>query len=453
MNEEEENKMTIGEICRVVAKRIWIVLGASLAAAAIAALCMAFVINPMCTYYTMTFDILYPTSETAKYPDGAPFYDSDMISVAFLTEAKESDRRFAGLDLNKMLKEDAISLSVGLTGSYTLTVKGSYFSDTETAEAFIRAVANVPVARIKENANTVDYFVADSVFDAVSFEEQMELLTQQKETLLAKYAEWIALYSETYTVEGKTLLNHRAALTGVYGESTRSAFEEEFETNGYDQINLNSYLLLVPDVYATREDAIQAAIYARILQLKNEQELNEMIITRLKDLLNGASEGSADDSAAAYETYAATLEDGSESTTVVVGSSDLTLSQMLAKFEQRQAKIEYQCSVSLTVKNVQAFADRLKGQYEMLANAAETLTRVTASIYAQNSSVVFETQKAETEGDKSTIFITVVVFLLVFIAASAIVCASDAKRGKRELASAPRADGEERAENGAEKKE
>ena len=46
MDNETENGLTLGEICRIVFKRIWYVLGASALVTIVAVLFIALVVNP-----------------------------------------------------------------------------------------------------------------------------------------------------------------------------------------------------------------------------------------------------------------------------------------------------------------------------------------------------------------------------------------------------------------------
>lgn len=386
-------------------------------AAVAAVLAVMFLLNPAKTSYSMDFFILYPTSATEKYPDGAPFYYHDMISAESLNAAKASDEEFSSVDVMRMLKEDDISVSAEsetvngvrkYTGRYTVTVKGSYFKSARLAERFIRAIANVPVTRIKESAKAIDDTIDDDVFLQASFEERLQLLREQKEKLIAKYDAWIEIYTASYSVEGKTLANYRAEIAVIYGESTQKSLEETFETNGYNQLDLNSY------------ETTQEAIDARVEQLNSEKTLNSKIIDALKEELGSAS----GQQSAAYSARALSAKEesaSSEGSTVVISPSDPDLSQMLAYYVKRNTEIDYQLQNTLTVKKVESFAERLTAQCDALNKAAETLTRVTASIYGRDSSVSFETQNAVRQGGTSVAFAAVGVFILVFLIAAVIV--------------------------------
>lgn len=79
MDNETENGLTLGEICRIVFKRIWYVLGASALVTIVAVLLIALVMNPRKVTYRRDFQVIYPLSEAQKYPNGAPFLYHDIL--------------------------------------------------------------------------------------------------------------------------------------------------------------------------------------------------------------------------------------------------------------------------------------------------------------------------------------------------------------------------------------
>ena len=72
MDNETENGLTLGEICRIVFKRIWYVLGASALVTIVAVLLIALVMNPRKVTYRRDFQVIYPLSEAQKYRTERP---------------------------------------------------------------------------------------------------------------------------------------------------------------------------------------------------------------------------------------------------------------------------------------------------------------------------------------------------------------------------------------------
>ena len=64
--EERESGITFGEICRLIGKKIWLVLAIAAGVTVLAVVLFALVFNPLTTYYSMSFELVYPTSSTQQ---------------------------------------------------------------------------------------------------------------------------------------------------------------------------------------------------------------------------------------------------------------------------------------------------------------------------------------------------------------------------------------------------
>ena len=409
--QERESGITFGEICRLIGKKIWLVLGCAAVVAVLAAVLFALVFNPMMTYYSMSFELVYPASAERQYPDGTPFSYRNIISRTMLEAAKKKDERLAGVDAVTMIEKDHISVSAqteedGDTVIYTVRVKGSYFSDAETAQFFIRSVADATVDDIMRRAADVSYSISGETFNGNNFEARLDLLTELYETLLAVYDNWISVYSAGYqvTVNGVTrsLSDYRAEVYGLYVDGVRSALAAECENDGYG--------LLYGD---EDEIVVQEAIDARVEQLQREYRLNQNII----DSLSGLTFAARSLSASAQE------EQPSQP------SADV--SQLLAYYSERNAIIANQLGAAvdgvsepdgtLTAQEAQKFAQKLNGYFASLNGAAETLKNVMTAIYRQNTFAEFVSQNADSTGDTSVILVAVAAFVLAFLIAAIVV--------------------------------
>ena len=409
--QERESGITFGEICRLIGKKIWLVLGCAAVAAVLAAVLFALVFNPMTTYYSMSFELVYPASAERQYPDGTPFSYRNIISRTMLEAAKRKDERLAGVDVATMIEEDHISVSAQSeeneeTVIYTVRVKGSYFSDAETAQLFIRSVADATVDDIMRRAADVSYSISEETFNGNNFEARLDLLTELYETLLAVYDNWISVYSAGYQVTvnsvTRSLSDYRAEVYGLYVDGVRSALAAECENDGYG--------LLYGD---EDEIVVQEAIDARVEQLQREYRLNQNII----DSLSGLASPARSLSASAQE------EQPSQPVADV--------SQLLAYYSERNAIIANQLGAAvdgvsepdgtLTAQEAQKFAQKLNGYFASLNGAAETLKNVMTAIYRQNTFAEFVSQNADSTGDTSVILVAVAAFVIVFLIAAIIV--------------------------------
>lgn len=389
MEEKQDEGISFGDIFKVIKRQILIVLLITLLGTVAGSLVFALYFNPRSVEYEMDFNLLYPSSENARYPDGSPFYDFDIVSMKFLEEAKGSDEAFAKLDLERMVRNNGIRLAKQQmeTGSdiYTITVKGSYFSNRDTAEKFIRAAAQVPVNRIMQNAQSVDYKLNEKIFEGVSFQDKLELLSSLKSTLLEALDEWIGVFGATYRVNGVSLGNYRSAVYVVYGDSTKAILESEFEINGYDGLDIGSYTIV-------------QAIEARKTALKAERSRNDQILEALKNQVNGNADA-----------------------------------EMIAYYTKRNAQIDYQIETSLKEENVKAFEERLNAQFEELQQAAETVSTVTSSVYAQdhNTAVSFHRQKVRQSGGTSLVLVIGASFVLSFVFSLVIAFLADSGKKRK----------------------
>ena len=441
--EERENGITFGEICRLIGKKIWLVLAIAAGVTVLAVVLFALVFNPLTTYYSMSFELVYPTSSTQQYPDGTPFSYRNIISLSTLEAAKAKEERLAEIDVATMIREDHISVSAVTEGdaaadsatvTYTLNVKGSYFRDEDTAQLFIRCVADATVDDIIERAAALSYGISSETFNGNNFEARLDLLAEEYATLLEAYDTWISTYSAGYrvTVNGsrRSLSDYRAEVYGLYVEGVRSALASECENGGYG--------LLYGD---EDEIVVQEAINDRVAQLQQEYALNESIISDLKAQREGLSGSGATASTLSARTLSAQTD--TQDNTIVI-SPDPTLEQRIAYYTERNAVIANQLGAAvdgssevtgtLTADGARAFATKLNGYFTSLNAAAETLKNVTTAIYEQNTFAEFISQNADSSGDTNIVLVAVAAFVLAFIVAAIVVCASEYSRQRKQTA-------------------
>lgn len=414
MEEQEESGLTFGEICRLIGRRIWWVLGASVLAAVLAVLVLALAVNPSLTYYSMQFSLVYPSDESGQYPDGSRFSYRTIISQERLEDAKASDDRFAGVDTAKMLKEDNISISLNTSDdtsaqrTYTISVGGSYFANADAAEAFIIALVGATEKNIVERASQLEYSISEEAFRASSFDARLELLANEYDAMLDAYDGWIETYSAGYRViydgVGRSLSDYRADLYSLFSSGLRESLKAQCENNGFG--------LLYGD-----GETLEQAVKDLIEQLRDEKERNELIIADLQAALAPA----------------AALRTSSEKEIV---SGDVSLSSLLASYIERNAIIETQIGADGTgvwLKNEAVkFAERLDDCFHSLNAAGKTLTSVTAAIYAQNTFSDFVSRSADATGGISPAIGGVAAFIVVFLVGAIGVCVSRSRRSKQQ---------------------
>ncbi len=398
-NETEREGITLGEIWRMIKKRLWIILVITLIAGVAAYLFVKLLVDPSEIFYTMEFALNYPGKEELKYPDGTPFYYQDMVSVEMLERAKASSAEFANVDVNKLASEDAITITYTLEGkeaedveqyreTYTLKVSQKDFANRELATKFLRAVAETPVQYVKERANSLDYSLALETYEgAYSFGDRIRLLTSERSRILEQYEDWVSIFDESYQVNGRALKDHRADVEILLSDDKREELSRQLTVYGYVPLERLS---------------------ERLAQLNADHETNDKKIAEIELFFQGSKGGVSSESLEAVaQTYA-----------------DLKIENV-----DIERKIQ-----ALTEENIKAFDEMLDGEYEKLQQAAEQTKQVASALYSQETRATFSTSRAVQEGGSSMPLITIGAAVVAFLVASAIVCAVEYPklRAKRE---------------------
>lgn len=419
MDEEKTEGVTMGDVFRIIKRRIWYILGATVLFTVVMVLILEFFINPILATYSMDFRLVFPAGGDDVYPDGSPFFYQEIVSREFLTDAKNSSSSFSNIDTDKMYRNGDVVIEAetltedGLTeytGRYTITVEGSYFKNDDQAEDFIKALANVPLAVMRESAKEVNYASNSEMFRNAPFEERLSLLAQEKQNLLSVYDYWVNIYSETYLVRYsdesgtvvRRLKDFRDSVAVLFSE--RERLESELERNGY---------------YFYNNDP--AALEAYKNQLKLEYEQNAKEIALIEGTLGVNSN-------IALASAASTID----------GAGSLGLSQRLTELYTRNTRIDLWINASgtvasptLTEENVNAFDAKLNEEFDKLNAEAERLTNVIGSIYSRGMAALFEKQKVTSSGDISTLVGAIGCFIGGFIIACIVTYIVETNRKKK----------------------
>ena len=402
MEQKQAEGVSVNELWGMLVKHIWAALLAAVLFAAALILLFAFVVNPLGRSYSMEFYLTYPGSDLLKYPDGSSFSYRELISLEALASVKASDERFGSVDTVKMVQEDGISITAAyvdaegeykLTGSYTVVIAGKYFSSRDTAQAFIRGIAERAVSDILEKAASIDFSIDDEVFAEASFDDKIVLLEEQRGSILASYDEWMEEYRASYSVGGKTLSAYRAEAAVSCASSTLRSLREELESCGYVSLE---------------------EMNVRLEELEREYSLNEDKIAALRETLDSLPEGSGSGT-----------------------SADGSVAQMIAELVVRNVQIKNEMS-ALNENDITAFEGKMQKMYSSMQTAAENLRSVTVALYEQEATVHFMTYRAVVSGDTSLALVAVAGLVLGFLIAAIVVCRIE--YGKEKRAAAQNAD-------------
>ena len=381
--EMEDGGVSLHTIWRVLKKKLWWITCVSLIVALGSVLLVHFAINPATSYYQIEFTMKYPASESMKYPDGTPFYYQDMVLLSSLEKAKESDERFANVDVAKMAAKDGITVKEKY-GTYTLKVLKSYFKDQTTATTFLRTVAQLPTTTAKQKAGEIDYALDEKIFGDSGFEDRIDLLEQQKQSILAQYDEWINSYRGNYSVSGKTLKNYRTEVAVVLSDSLRNELLDELTQKGYVTM-----------------DRLEGKIEQLEADLKTVNDMYEEVSKLASDAQNSE----------AYEEVLSTL--------------------VMRKMELQK---QYDTLTAKDAENkIKEFEAKISIEYEKLSKAAATVKGVATELFEQESRTTFSSTMAEISGGTNLFVVGLGVFIAVFLLVCAVVCGAEGPKVQRAI--------------------
>lgn len=219
---EEENKgITLKGICKTIWLKKWLALIVGVVVVLACAISINYLYNPGVKTCTVEFNLNLPGSDTNafySYPDGTLFHYADLTSTETLEDIKSSGK-FDNVDVKKMVSKRDISVIRTITTtvlsetntlsevSYKVSVKLSYFNDTDQAKDFLIRVASYPKAHL-ENME-INYDLPDDS-DNNRLKEQLNFLAQE-------YDELMETYSKTFVVNGKTLFSYAQEVIAYLG--------------------------------------------------------------------------------------------------------------------------------------------------------------------------------------------------------------------------------------------
>lgn len=423
----EEYGITLGEICRIIFRRVWWVIGVTAAFLLITVLLVQFWYNPDNRQYTVSYNIRFPDSSSGLYPDGTPLRMTDSVLLGSLTEIKsgtysESEENapdFSDIDIEDMVENDAISLTAVTTeasdsgeagwSGYRLTVSYKYFKDSAQAVAFIKKIAEYPIDKaqyIVENAlynyNLTQYDVG------TTYEAKIAALINQKNYVMSIYDFIKNNYGETYRPLGasdKTITDYINEASTIFDSRIQSAY--------YNTVTANYYVWDTETYKLTAN----ASIEATRIEIAN----NEAIVSALEEKIAELDKnGTAFNQIEAYhEKIASYVERNTQ------------LETSIKTTEETLAKIEIYESDPQAVENKAEFDAQLDSTRAQLATLTETAKSLRIATYQNESMVLYVNNTIESEGGINILVAAVVGAVLGFIIVSVVILIKDMPEYKR----------------------
>lgn len=421
--EREESGLTLGEIFKVIFRRVWWVIGAMAVCLVALTLVVQFWYNKEKQVYSTSYEIVYPDNDSGKYPDGSDMFAGDSISLSTLTDIKNgrysayNPDEFKDIDVKDMYENDNVHIAESITRTedghirrvYTLTVGAKYFTDDAQANAFIHAIASYPVNRVNSVLTAKNYEIYLPVYDdAITYDEAINALLRQRDYLESEYTK-LGNYGEVASVG-------IASLHNIFTESERN--------------ELKAHILakkLVRDVETFKREAD-----TRIAALEKKIEENEAVIRSLR----AEQKGEGVVTAGAYSKASFYAD------SAVTDPYDAEIARLTVENTGYRNNID-EIRETLDAINGDnyaaekaAFDERLAGYRAQLMTAAQTLKATSIRVYNDNSRAVFTSNKLEAEGGMHWVIAAVLGAVLGFVLSAIVVLIVDLPKYRRNMLAA-----------------
>lgn len=270
--EEEKEGISIGDIF----KKIWHAKITLVVSFVVILVLGVFGIHYLYTkpnqIYTGSVTYQFKGSTEGLYPNGTTFDYRTMIEPEQLEAIKNSKEEYANINIDKMLENNAISVSL-LTGQATnengetvtvdlpnyvsIQCSASYFDNETQAKNFLKDVLDAPSNLANSLYEAIDFESNLTLADvSLTYEDQIDYLILQRDLVIENYEELSSVFGRNaYTDKNST-----STIT-----QTLTSIKSFFTTN-----NLSSLQTL-----ATNEQYVKSAQEGEITQLTNE--LNRLV--------------------------------------------------------------------------------------------------------------------------------------------------------------------------------
>ena len=430
---EEEKGISIGEIFKIIFKRVWWVVAVT-AAVMIAFVCVVqFWYNVNDQKYTASFDIRLPSFEeksdgtiAEKYPDGTELKVADAILLENLQLIKdesllpEANRtgKFANINIEKMISEDDIELIRTIQKQedetyeyhYTVRVGKKYFKNKAQAIDFVRAVSEYPVNNARMIVDKMNYTERLMGFDRYpTYEEKIDALIEQREYLIDTYNNLKELYGGEYVPAG---LNSNKQLDD-YIHDLADVFDLRQQDAVLNTINAHYY------VYDTETYINTAAENIASLEVKIQENENRIVALReerekLKDSFGNIQETTE------FDKLIATLTDESAVMRNEIDKTHKTL-EKISSYTDGEGKAEKE-----------KFDARLSGIRTQLEEATQVLRTVNIATYNEKAQAIYVKNKIVIEGGLNIVLAAVIGAVIGFVIVGVVILIIDYPKYKRE---------------------
>lgn len=309
---EEKNKgLTIGEIFHAMFHKKWLLLAVTVIVMLFGVIFVELIYNPSKTIYQCEYNFKFPGASEKKYPDGKDVVYNDFVSLESLQQVKDSDEKYADIDINRLHKNNAISIEItyskppsGTTYvevipvGYLVKVKQKYFKSDEIARDFIMDLVRIPVDYALNANRAIDYKENITRATAASdYNTTIDYLIDQKNLILDNYEKLITLYSNGFVYNKKSIAQAQTEVINFFSENDLDALKTEVIHKGLWKSK--NYIYNIEQ----KKNALTREYDENYLKIKNLQKASAEFIKSIKD----SNTIQADESLAVYQNQIAQL--------------------------------------------------------------------------------------------------------------------------------------------------
>lgn len=290
---------SLGNYGRSTWKHKWWVLGTTVVAGLAGFLVIRLAINPSRSVATSKYSynlatVIDEEAKTVHYLDGEVFNYAEAISAENLLKVKDSNKDYASIDVDKMVKNNDISVRENEKNeknpdeetTYTLTVKSKYFANNAQMSSFVKDV----VSSLQEKSNTaINSYTVDkaisSKFSSLEFDQQVAALSKQYRNIEVAYNELSEKFSSSAKLKDGSLSEAITDFKEAYKEGSDTVFAK-----------LSSQIYQDGLAMIKEEESLDSKVLSLKTQaenykttLKNNVQLRKVYSTELASLSSAAT--------------------------------------------------------------------------------------------------------------------------------------------------------------------
>lgn len=400
--EEERSAITIGKIFKVAFGKWKLLVPVTVVLTVAFSLAIILGYNPYKGYYTSDFTYSSPDLSAEQYADGSKMNYGDLISYDNLTKVKESNEKYASIDVDKLLDTSAISIKKidKDSNEYRLTLSYSKMKDYSLAKSFLCDIAKSAISQDQTVVETGNFDSSLILFDnADSFEKQILYLESQAKNLINIYK----------TMENdKNIVLPKNVLESV--GTNRQKIENVFTDNFSKELN---YIVLSNGYVKDYNSDDAKFLDNKVISLEQEKVLNNAKIDDLKQRIKEL---------------------------VDVGAPVNNLNEEVVKLSFRNSEIDYELDGiqkkldnkgkdPSTIPGYNDFVTNLLSYRNILAGDVTLYRQLLNDAYIKNSSVNYSTASAvQLNGTISTVVAIGVSFVTALVIAGIVDLIVDRKK-------------------------